>query len=44
MQESRDNRWDVLLLKTLDRFLGVREHIYFYEPHIFAPINKRRFK
>jgi len=29
---------------TLDRFIGFREHIYFYEPHIFAPINKNYFK
>lgn len=34
----------MLLLKTLDRFVGYREHIYFYEPHIFAPINKKYFK
>ena len=44
MEESKNNQWDVLLLKTLDRFVGRREHIYFYEPHIFAPINKRYFK
>ncbi len=43
-KESKDNKWDMLLLKTLDRFVGHREHIYFYEPHIFAPINKRYFK
>ena len=43
-EESRNNPWDILLLKTLDRFVGYREHIYFYEPHIFAPINKRYFK
>ena len=43
-EESKDNPWDVLLLKTLDRFVGNREHIYFYEPHIHAPINKRYFK
>lgn len=42
-KESRDNKWDMLLLKTLDRFVGYREHIYFYEPHIFAPINKKYF-
>ncbi len=42
--ESKDNAWDTLLLKTLDRFIGKREHIYFYEPHIFAPINKKYFK
>ena len=42
--ESKDNKWDMLLLKTLDRFVGYREHIYFYEPHIFAPINKKYFK
>ena len=28
----------------MDRFVGNREHIYFYEPHIFAPINKKYFK
>ena len=27
----------------MDRFVGNREHIYFYEPHIFAPINKKLF-
>ena len=42
--ESKKNKWDTLLLNTLDRFLGMREHIYFYEPHIFAPINKKYFK
>ena len=42
--ESRNNEWDKLLLGTLDRFIGCRDHIYFYEPHIFAPINKRYFK
>ena len=42
--ESKDNPWDTLLLKTLDRFIGYREHIYFYEPHIFAPINKKLFR
>lgn len=41
--ESKNNEWDKLLLKTLDRFIGYREHIYFYEPHIFAPINKYYF-
>ena len=43
-EESKDNAWDLLLLKTLDRFVGSREHIYFYEPHIFAPINKKYFQ
>ena len=43
-KESKDNKWDMLLLETLDRFVGYREHIYFYEPHIFAPINKKYFK
>lgn len=43
-EETKDNPWDVLLLGTLDRFIGNREHIYFYEPHIFAPINKKYFK
>ena len=43
-QDSRKNKWDTLLLKTLDRFVGLREHIYFYEPHIFAPINKHYFR
>ena len=43
-EQSKNNAWDSLLLKTLDRFLGYREHIYFYEPHIHAPINKRYFK
>lgn len=43
-QESKGNTWDMLLLKTLDRFVGNREHIYFYEPHIFAPINKKYFR
>lgn len=43
-ERSKNNKWDTLLLQTLDRFLGYREHIYFYEPHIFAPINKRYFK
>ena len=43
-KESKNNAWDKLLLKTLDRFVGNREHIYFYEPHIFAPINKKLFK
>lgn len=43
-EKSRNNEWDKLLLKTLDRFIGYREHIYFYEPHIHAPINKRLFK
>lgn len=42
--ESKRNPWDTLLLKTLDRFWGYREHIYFYEPHIHAPINKKYFK
>lgn len=42
--EAKGNSWDILLLKTLDRFVGKRGHIYFYEPHIFAPINKRYFK
>lgn len=42
--EAENNPWDTLMLKTLDRFVGRREHIYFYEPHIFAPINKRFFK
>ena len=41
--ESKNNEWDKLLLKTMDRFIGYREHIYFYEPHIFAPINKHYF-
>ena len=43
-EESRNNKWDTLMLGTLDRFVGYREHIYFYEPHIFAPINKKYFK
>lgn len=43
-EKSRSNPWDKLLLQTLDRFLGIRDHIYFYEPHIFAPINKRYFR
>ena len=43
-EEAKSNPWDILMLKTLDRFWGNREHIYFYEPHIFAPINKRYFK
>ena len=43
-EQAKKNPWDVLMLKTLDRFVGNREHIYFYEPHIFAPINKRLFK
>lgn len=43
-EQSKDNSWDMLLLGTLDRFVGNREHIYFYEPHIFAPINKKYFK
>ena len=42
--EAKNNTWDMLMLNTLDRFIGNREHIYFYEPHIFAPINKRYFK
>ena len=42
--EARNNPWDILMLKTRDRFWGNREHIYFYEPHIFAPINKRYFR
>ena len=42
--EARNNPWDRLLLQTLERFIGKREHIYFYEPHIFAPINKMYFK
>ena len=41
--EAKNNLWDRLLLKTLDRFIGSREHIYFYEPHIHAPINKQLF-
>lgn len=43
-EDTKNNPWDVLLLGTLDRFVGNREHIYFYEPHIFAPINKKYFK
>ena len=43
-EQSKNNTWDKLLLQTLDRFIGCREHIYFYEPHIFAPINKTLFK
>lgn len=43
-KESKNNRWDTLMLGTLDRFIGFRDHIYFYEPHIMAPINKRYFK
>ena len=42
--EAKGNPWDKLLLGTLDRFVGNREHIYFYEPHIFAPVNKKYFK
>ena len=42
--EAENNAWDLLMLKTLDRFVGNREHVYFYEPHIFAPINKKYFK
>lgn len=42
--DAKNNAWDTLLLGTLDRFVGNREHIYFYEPHIFAPINKKLFK
>ena len=42
--QSKNNAWDTLLLRTLDRFVGYREHIYFYEPHIFAPVNKKLFK
>ena len=41
--ESRGNQWDRLLLETLERFIGNREHIWFYEPHVFAPINKELF-
>lgn len=41
--ESRGNQWDMLLLETLERFIGNREHIWFYEPHVFAPINKELF-
>ena len=33
-----------MMLRTLDRFVGRQKHIYFYEPHIFAPINKAKFK
>lgn len=44
MEQSKKNPWDVLMLKTLDRFVGNRNHIYFYEPHIFAPVNKKMFK
>lgn len=43
-EQAKNNPWDFLLIKTLDRFVGYREHIYFYEPHIHAPINKRYFK
>jgi hypothetical protein len=43
-RDCRENAWDSLLVQTLDRFVGNREHIYFYEPHIFAPINKKMFK
>ena len=43
-EQSKRNAWDTLLLRTLDRFVGYREHIYFYEPHICAPVNKRMFK
>lgn len=43
-EDSKNNPWDVLLIGTMDRFIGNREHIYFYEPHIFAPINKKYFK
>lgn len=43
-ERSKNNEWDKLLLKTLDRFVGFREHIWFYEPHIMAPINKRYFQ
>lgn len=42
--QYKNNEWDRLLLQTLERFIGYREHIYFYEPHIFAPINKMYFK
>lgn len=42
-RDCKDNAWDSLLVQTLDRFVGNREHIYFYEPHIFAPINKKLF-
>ena len=41
--KSKGNLWDKLLLETLERFIGYREHIWFYEPHIFAPINKDAF-
>lgn len=44
LEKSKNNPWDILLLNTLDRFVGIRDHIYFYEPHIFAPINKKLFK
>lgn len=43
-QESKNNKWDTLMLETLDRFVGYRDHIYFYEPHILAPIHKKYFK
>ena len=43
-EEMKNNSWDTLLIGTMDRFVGNREHIYFYEPHIFAPINKKYFK
>ena len=44
MKESINNKWDVLMLNTLERFIGFRDHIYFYEPHILAPIHKKYFK
>lgn len=43
-EDTKNNAWDALLIGTMDRFVGNREHIYFYEPHIFAPINKKYFK
>jgi len=44
LKQEATKPWDKLLLETLDRFWGLREHIWFYEPHIFAPINKSYFK
>lgn len=43
-EDTKNNPWDTLLIGTMDRFVDNREHIYFYEPHIFAPINKKYFK
>lgn len=43
-EQSKDNKWDQCLLATLDRFVDCRDHVYFYEPHIFAPVNRSLFR